>query len=121
MLHQCASDQEAMQARLDRLVELDERRRKAFDKIVIEQERIKGTFDQSTWNEYFKIGDVVLLWDNNKEKPWNHGKLEKIWMGPYRVGRIAGNGSFWLKSLDGEELELSVNGILLKHYFPPIN
>ena len=69
LLHHCASDQEAMQARLDRLVELDERRREAFDKTVIEQERIKGTFDQSTRNEDFKIADVVLLWDNNKEKP----------------------------------------------------
>ena len=72
-----------MQARLDKLVELDERRREAFDKTVIEQERIKGTFDQSTQNENFKIGDVVLLWDKNKEKPGNHGKLEKIWMGPH--------------------------------------
>ena len=94
LLHQCASDQEAMQARLDRLVELDERRREAFDKTVIEQERIKGTFDQSTQNENFKIGDVVLLRDKNKEKPGNHGKLEKIWMGPYRISRIAGKGHF---------------------------
>ena len=110
-----------MQSRVYKLVELDERRREAFDKTIIEQERIKGTFDQSTWNEEFKVGDIVLLWDKNKENSGNHGKLEKKWMRPYKFGRIAGKGSFWLESLDGEELELPVNGRLLKHYFPPIN
>ena len=121
LLNQCISDQEAIQTSVDKLIELDERRREAFDKTIIEQERIKGTFDQSTRNEDFKVGDVVLLWDKNKEKPRNHGNLEKIWMGPYRFGRIVGKGSFWLESLHGEELELPINGRLLKHYFPPIN
>ena len=76
LLHQCTSDQESMQAKIDKLVELDEKRREAFDKTVIEQERIKGTFDQSTWNEDFRVGDVVLLWDKDKEKPGNDGNLE---------------------------------------------
>ena len=71
-----------MQARIDKLVELDEKRRESFDKVVIKQERTKGTFDQSNWNEYFKVGDVVLLWFKSKEKTENHGKLEKNWMGP---------------------------------------
>ena len=121
LLHQCASDQEVMQARVDKLIELDEKRREAFDKTIIEQERIKGTFNKNTWNYVFNIGDVVLLWDKNTEKPGNHGKLEKIWMGLFRIARLVGKGSFWLESLDGEELELSVNGRLLKHYFPPMN
>ena len=102
LLHQCTSNQQAMQAKIDKLVELDERRREAFHRTVTEQERIEGTFDQSTQYDNFKIGDIVLLWDTNKEKPGNHGKLEKIWMGPYRIGRIIGKGSFWLESLDGE-------------------
>ena len=68
LLHQCTSDQEAMQARIDKLVELDKRRREAFDRTVIEQERIKGTFNQRTRSEDFKVGDVVLLWDKNKAK-----------------------------------------------------
>ena len=83
-----------MQARIDKFVELDKKRREAFDKTIIEQERIKGTFDQSTWNEDFRVGDVVLLWDKDKEKPRNDGNLEKIWIGPYKIGRLAGKGSF---------------------------
>ena len=83
LLQQCTSNQEAFQARIDKLAELDEVRRMAFDKIVIEQERVKGTFDQRTRDVKFGIGDIVLLWDKSKEKPRNHGKLEKTWMGPY--------------------------------------
>ena len=44
LLQQCTSDQEAFQARIDKLVELDEVRRMAFGKSVIEQERVKGLF-----------------------------------------------------------------------------
>ena len=89
--------------------------------MVIEQERIKGTFAQRSRDVIFGNGDVVLLWDEKKEKQGNHGKFEKIWMGPYRVSRIAGKGSVFLETLDGDELELPVNGRLLKHYFLPIN
>ena len=41
----------------------------------------------------FGVGDVVLLWNKNKENPNNHGKLEKLGMGPYRVSRITSKGS----------------------------
>jgi hypothetical protein len=121
LLQQCSSDQEALQARIDRLVELDETRREAWNKMVLEQERIKGTFDQKSRDVIFGVGDIVLLWDKHKEKPGNHEKFERIWMGPYRVSRMAGKGTVYLETLDGDELELPVNGRLLKHYFPPIS
>ena len=89
-----------MQVRIDKLVELDEIRRKAFDTMVIEQERTKGTSDQRTQNTKFEIGDIVLLWDKNKEKTRNHGKLDKIWMGPCQVSRVVGKGFVWLETLD---------------------
>ena len=76
-MQQCTSDQEAFEARIDKLVELDEVRRVAFDKMVIEQEKVKGTFDQRTRNVKFGIGDIILLWDKLKEKHGKHGKLEK--------------------------------------------
>ena len=117
---QCTLDQEAFQARIDKLVELDEVRRMAFDKTIIEQERVKGTFAQRTRDVKFGIGDIVLLWVKLKEKLGKHGKVEKIWMGPYRVSSIAGKGLVYLDTLHGDEFELPVNGLLLKHYLPPI-
>ena len=99
---------------------MDEKWREAWNKAIIEQEREKGTFDKRSRDVKFNVGEIVLLWGKNKEKPGNHGKHENIWMGPYRVSRIARKGSLWLETLDGEELELPVNGMLLEHYFPPI-
>lgn len=121
LLQQCTSDTEAMQGRIDKLVELDEKRRSALDKMLIEQERVKGTFDQNTRGTTFGIGDIVLLWDKHKEKPGNHTKLESLWKGPYKISSLAGKGSFLLETLDGDEVELPVNGRMLKHYFPPVN
>ena len=72
-----------MQLRIDKLVELDVARREAFSRMVIEHERIKGTFDQKARSTTFGVGDIVLLWDKNKEKPGNHEKLDIFWMDPY--------------------------------------
>ena len=47
-------------------------------------------FDQKTRRTQFGVGDIVLLWDKHKEKPGNHGKLDRFWMGPYRIRRIVG-------------------------------
>ena len=69
--------------------------REAWNKTIIEQERVKGTFDKRSRDVKFNVGDIVLLCDKNKEKPGNHGKLEKICMGTYRLSRIAGKGSLW--------------------------
>ena len=61
LLHQCSSYQEALQARIDRLIELDEKRREAWNKVVIEQERLKGTFDKRSRDVKFNVGGIVLL------------------------------------------------------------
>ena len=61
LLYRCSSDQEALQARIDRLVELDEKRREVWNKVVIEQERVKGTFDKRSRDVKFNVGDIVLL------------------------------------------------------------
>ena len=55
----CTSDQEAIQTWIDKLVDLDEIRREGFDKNIIKKESIESTFDQSTRNTNFKVGEVV--------------------------------------------------------------
>ena len=61
LLHQCSSDQEALQTRIDRLVELDEKRREAWNNVVMEQERVKGTFNKRSRDVKFNVGGIVLL------------------------------------------------------------
>ena len=50
-----------MQAQIDKLVELDKKRREAWNKVVIEQERVKGTFDKRSRHLKFNVGDVAAF------------------------------------------------------------
>ena len=88
---------------MNQLIELDENRRKVFDK--------------SSRQRDFQVGDTVLLWDKRREKPGKHGKFDSLWTGPYLIDSIAGTNSFNLSHLDGEILPLPVNGQLLKIFF----
>jgi hypothetical protein len=54
-------DKDFQQSRIDQLVELDEIRRKALDQSIKNQEKVKKTFDKSSWQRVFQEGDTVLL------------------------------------------------------------
>jgi len=60
---------------------------------------------------------LVLYWDKAHERKGEHGKFDKLWMGPYQIYEILGDNTYRLKSLTGEELPLPINGQFLKHYF----
>jgi hypothetical protein len=55
-------DKEALQGRIDHLVELDDTRRMARN-----QEKVKGTFDRKARQRDFKEGDQVLSWDKEEK------------------------------------------------------
>jgi transposase InsO family protein len=120
LLHGFSTDKDALQNRLDHLIELDENRRKAFDQSVRNQEKVKKTFDKSSKQRVFQKGDTVLLWDKRKEKPGKHGKFDSLWTGPYIIHDVVGLNSFCLSRMDGEKLTLPVNGQLLKLFFNDI-
>jgi transposase InsO family protein len=111
------SDQEAYQCRMNEIIELDESRRKAFDQIVRNQDKVKRTFDKSSRPRNFQKDDTVLLWDKRHEKPGKHEKFDSLWTGPYIIQDVAGPNSFYLSRMDGEKLTLPVNGQLLKLFF----
>jgi hypothetical protein len=110
-------DEDFHQNRIDQIIELDESRRKAFDQSIINQEKVKKTFDKSSRQSDFQTGDIVLLWDKRKENPRSHGKFDSLWAGPYIIQDVVGKNSFFLGRLDGEKLTLPVNGQRLKLFF----
>jgi hypothetical protein len=57
---QFVTDKEALQGKIDQLMELDETRRMAFDQMEKNQEKVKGTFDRKARKRDFKKGDQVL-------------------------------------------------------------
>ena len=83
-------------------------------------DKIKKSFDKRTKVEYFYLGDKVLKWDSRIEDKGKNGKFDFLWKGPYIIYAFKGNNAYFLKELDGAEVEGGpVNGRMLKHYIDP--
>ena len=52
----------------------------------------------------FNTGDLVLKKVSQATKDPSQGKLGPAWEGPYEVIRHSKEGSYYLKSLDGQEM-----------------
>ena len=52
----------------------------------------------------FNTGDLVLRKVSQVTKDPSQGKLRPTWEGPYKVIRHSKEGSYYLKSLNGQEL-----------------
>ena len=62
----------------------------------------------------------MLKWDSRREDKGKHGKLDFMWKGPYEIYGYRGNNAFFLKEMDGKDLQEGLlNGRMLKHYFSP--
>ena len=57
-----------MQRRINQIIELNELRDKAYDKVHIHQEKMKNTFDRRVKEGIFHIDDMVLKWDAPHEE-----------------------------------------------------
>ena len=57
----------------------------------------------------FNTGDLVFRKVSQATKDPSQGKLGLAWEGPYKVICHSREGSFYLKSLDGQELPRSWN------------
>ena len=66
---QYTTDGEAIQGRINQLIELDESRRTALSQMARNQENIKNTFDHKEKERDFVEGDLVLVWDKRRQKP----------------------------------------------------
>ncbi|GBG72081.1 hypothetical protein CBR_g11015 [Chara braunii] len=64
--------------------------------------------------EPLKVGDVVLLYDSSLEKQWSR-KLDKRWLGPYRVTRYR-HGAYQIEELNGAAWKDWVSGSKLKKF-----
>ena len=106
-----------MQNRINQLVELDEVRRRAVEKNISNQDKVKNNFDKYSKPRSFQKGDTVLLWDKRREKSGKHGKFGSLWLGPFIIYDVAGTNSFLLNNMDDEKLIFLVNGKHLNLFF----
>jgi len=78
---------------------------------------MKSLFHKKAKDKPLRLGDLVLRWDVRWEDKGKHAKFDPLWFGPFRIGKGRGKNTYLLENLDGELLELSVNGQFLKFYF----
>ena len=65
----------------------------------------------------FNVGDLVLRKVSQATKDSSQGKLGPAWKGLYQVIRHSREGSYYLKTLDGQELPCPWNIEHLKRYY----
>ena len=88
-----------------------------YNLIITYQENMKSIFDKKAKEVIFQAGDLVLRWDTRREEKGKHGKFDPLWYLPYKISEARSNNTFILEDLDGESVQMPVNGQYLKHYF----
>ena len=64
----------------------------------------------------FQIGNKVLYFNVTLDQS-HSGKFKPKWKGPFVIDQVLPNGSYKLKSMEGQILATPINGNLLKPYF----
>jgi len=117
MIQEVNEEPNALIRRMKKVVELSENKDKVRDNLIMYQSKMKSIFDRKSKEIDFKVADVVLRWDTRREDKGKHGKFDPLWYGRFRIVEARSNNTFILENLDGETLQLPVNGKYLKHYF----
>ena len=77
---------------------------------------VKVQYDKSIHPKKFSEGDLVLLWDQDKE-PLGAGKFNPMLHGPYIVKCVLEKGAYELADYEGTALAEPGNGLYLKKYY----
>jgi hypothetical protein len=64
----------------------------------------------------FDEGSLALMWDKRKGEPDYSKKCEVLWLGPYMVKKKSGENSYYLATMNGRKMPLSIDGSLLQPY-----
>ena len=120
LLQEAQVEPNDIQRRIDQTIHLHQTREEVYIRSQVVQEKIKKAFDKRTKAEDLYLGDKVLKWDSRREEKGKHRKFDFLWKGPYIIYACMGNNVYFLKELDGAEVEGGpVNGSMLKHYKDP--
>ena len=77
---------------------------------------LKKQYDKSVKPRIFSEGELVLLWDQDKE-PLGIEKFKSMWLGPYILPKVLKKGAYELIDFDGSKFPKPRNGIYLKKYY----
>ena len=105
-----------LEEHLVHLEHLDEQCRDALITNQAHKNRVKTQYDKSVKSWVFSKGELVLLWDQDKE-PLGVGKFKTMWLGPYVMLKVLKKGAYELIDFDGNKLPEPRNGLYLKKYY----
>jgi len=89
------------------------------ENIVRAQDRQKRDYQKRHLKKTpFAQGDDVLLW-NLRRADRKGGKMQSPWLGPYKIGRVCGKGTYELVNEEGATLQKKANGANLKMFVKP--
>ena len=81
-------------------MKLEELRDRARIKFKNHQMIAKKWFDHHlVGDKYFQVGELVLKWDKLSDPKGKHTKFQHLWLGPFQVVEIIGQGTYRLKTL----------------------
>lgn len=107
-----------MAVRLVEIMELEEARETAFTSLQDRQQTIKRWFDNKTSsNQVFILRDLMLKYNERAAKPGQHAKFDGLWEGPFHIMNYKGFNSFDLEDMNGDSLQILVNGFHLKPFY----
>jgi hypothetical protein len=109
-------DMTQLEEHLVYLEHLDEQRRDAALENEVHKKCVKSQYDKSIHPRVFFEGDLVLVYDQDKE-PLGVGKFNPMWYDPYVVRWVLEKGSYELMDYEGNVLSEPRNGLYLKKYY----
>ena len=98
------------------LEHLDEQRRDALTANEDHKNRVKIQYDKSVKTQIFSKGELVLLWNQDKE-PLGAGKFMSMWLECYVVSKVLNKGAYELIDFEGNKLPEPRYGLYLKKYY----
>ena len=84
--------------------------------LEVKKHCVKVHYDKSARPRRFSEGDLLLLWDQDKE-PLGAGKFNPMWHGPYVVKHVLEKGAYELVDYEGIALVEPRHGLYLKNYY----
>ncbi|KAK8704917.1 hypothetical protein V6N13_048529 [Hibiscus sabdariffa] len=107
---------EWIQARINQLNLIEEKRLKAICHSQMYQKRMMSAYNKKVRPREFKVGDMVLkrISPNIRD---DRRKWMPNWEGPYVLKKTFSGGALILTEMDGEELRNPINADAVKKYY----
>ena len=109
-LQEAQGEPNALVRRLNKIIESSENRKKFRDSLITYQEKMKSIFDKKSKRSSLSSRRFGTEMGHRMRRKGEHGKFDPLWYGPYRISEARSNNTFILEDLDGESVQLPVNG-----------